>query len=609
MKEDKANIFFFLAGAITIAYLSLHLGYALKTNELFINAIDTFKYTILKEPLIFKSDILKFLPFLIGAQLMYIIYWTYYTERKRKFRRKGQEHGSSSWGSTEYLKLKNKDKFKNFILSKNILLSMNDQAIKRNLHSIVFGGTGTGKSRYVLTPNIMQANSSFVIVDPKGAILENVGEFLKSKEYEIKVFNLVDMGLSHKYNPFEYLQKEEEIYILVDNLINNTSGGEESKSNKGDPFWENAERALLSCVVSYLWYKAPPEQQNFYMVLTIIQNFKTKNYEHIEAIKSMPKESMTYINYSTIEIAGDKTLDSILVSAAIRLFLMTSPEMRNLLSKDELEISKIGDRKTALFIIIPDTSTTFNFLASMLYTQIFQKLIYKADKSDSRKLKIHTRFLIDEFANIGQIPNIDKYIATVRSRNMSIMPILQDLSQLKNLYEKTWGSIIGNCDSFIFLGGTDPEILKYISERLGKETVHSNNRGISKSKQQSVSYNEGLVSRNLMNTDEIANLDDNRCIIFIRGHKPYLDYKYNLNKHRNYKYLGEVSNNKYLLKDYFKEQGVLNVFRPPKDTFEILDLTLTEDVELITVEGENEILRSEILSQLAEGNDMIKLSI
>ncbi|MBE6065915.1 VirD4-like conjugal transfer protein, CD1115 family [Clostridium cochlearium] len=616
MKKNTMDFPSFFIGIIVVAYFSLHLGYALNTNSQLPSAIESFNHSIMKSPFIFKDSILNLAPMTLTFEFFYTIFWISYIETNKKFRRKGQEHGSSSWGNiAETFKLRNKKKFENFILSKNIFLSKNSQAIKKNLNSIVFGGAGTGKSRYVLTPNIMQANTSYVVIDPKGAILENVGKFLETKKYKIKIFNLVDMDLSHKYNPFEYLQKEEEIYILVDNLINNTSGGEEAKSNKGDPFWENAERALLSCVMSYLWYKAPPEQQNFYMVLSIIQNFKNKDYKHIENIKNMPKESMTYINYSTIEIAEEKTLDSILVSAAIRLSLMTSPDVRNLLStKDELEINKIGDEKTALFIIIPDTSATFNFIASILYNQIFQKLVYKADNSKNRKLKIHTRFLIDEFANIGQIPNIEKYIATVRSRNMSIMPILQDLSQLKNLYEKTWGSIIGNCDSFIFLGGTDPETLKYISERLGKETIYSKNRGTTKSKQRSVSYNEGLISRNLMNTDEIANLEDDKCIVFIRGHKPYLDSKFDLKKHSNYKYLGEVTNNNYLLVNYFKEREV-SLLRPSHSSkaiiekYKITDLTLTEEAELITIDGESQLIRNKILSQLNESGSAIKLSM
>lgn len=561
--KNKTN--FFVVSIIfylIILFFVFHVGYIIeessKTNikSIIIQISNVLPVNIKEKPGIFILSISNKKQTILIPLIYTIVYSLYVLDaysKATKFNRSGVEHGSARWGKISELKhLVGKND--NMILSNNIKLSTNGKKTKRNNNIIVFGGAGTGKSRFFIIPNLLQMNTSFVITDPKGSLVKNSAKLLKDNGYVIKVFNLIDMEQSNNYNPFQYITKGEEVFLLIDNLMKNTDGIDNKKGS--DPFWSKSEKALLTCIIFYLYDKGEESEKNFENVLKCVQDFKNIDSRFIKNIKSLEKQDPTHvsvINYYTVMLAAENTLESILVSAGVRLSLMNLGPVKSLLNSDNIELDKLGDRKTALFVIIPDTSDSFNFIVAMLYTQLFQKLVEKADKNDNEMLNVPVRLLLDEFANIGHIPNFEILIATIRSRGISVSLILQNLSQLKTMYKDTWETIVGNCDTLIFLGGKEQGLLKYLSDQFGKETVHTKSKGISKGKSRTQNENDNIIARSLITIDELETLNNNDCIVSIRGFRPVIDKKYNVKKHKKYKETYEYSNkNKFSLKDNFE---------------------------------------------------------
>ncbi|MDR2940499.1 MAG: type IV secretory system conjugative DNA transfer family protein [Clostridiales bacterium] len=538
----------FVFYAITL-FFALHLGYAIEQLNAGLNDFDLVigmaSRNIAENKLIFAGSIFNgkratFAFFAYTICFIVFIFNNYYNAKK--YNKKGVEHGSARWGKlSEVRHFSDRGSQKNIILSKNIRMSIDGRKTKRNNNIVVFGGSGTGKTRSFIMPNILQGHSSFVITDPKGSLTKSIAGKLKEDGYDVKVLNLIDMQYSDNYNPFKYLGKDEEVFILIDNLIDNTDGKATSSS---DPFWHKSEKALLTCIIYYIYDKGTAREKNFNQVLQYIHEFGVEGSGFSKKLAALAGQEPFHVsvsNYKTVMMASETTLKSILISAGVRLALTILKPIQDLLSTDTLGLDTIGDKKTALFVIVPDTSGSFNFIISMVYTQLFQKLIEKADKSEGGGLAVPVRFLLDEFPNCGRIPNFDNLVSTIRSRGISVSIILQNLAQLKNMYEKTWETIIGNADTIIFLGGKEQGLLKYLSEQFGKETVYTRSRGASKSKNRTFSVNESIISRSLITIDELETMDNNRCIVSIRGCRPIVDAKYNLKKHKGYKSTGEYS--------------------------------------------------------------------
>lgn len=493
---------------------------------------------------------------LLFASILSIMLFLFLLERQRnrkKFR-KGQEHGSAQWGKPKQdLKgmYDSAEDENNIILSSETRLVLNDKGVRadlrRNKNVLVVGGSGSGKTRFVVKPNIMQMNADFVITDPKGTIINEVGYILKKKRnYKIKIFNLINLEKSMCYNPFSYIKDEKDILKVIDTIIRNTSPGTDNKED----FWVKAERLLYQAYIAVILEYFPEDERNLGTLVDLLQMSQTsmsdENYKNsidlmFEEIEENAPDSFAAKQYRAYKLAAGETAKSILISCAARLSPINIPAVRNLLSKDELKLDKLGNdnRPNALFVIIPDTDPTFNFIISIMYSQMFNLLATIADEEYGGSMPRHIRFLLDEFANIGEIPNFDKLIATIRSRNISAMPILQALSQLKTIYKDNSETIIGNCDSFIFLGGKETSTVKSLSEWLGKETIDDYN--ISRTRSQSDSYgqNYSKLGRDLMTQDEILTMPSDECIVMIRGMSPFKDKKYDITKHPMYTYHGE----------------------------------------------------------------------
>lgn len=493
---------------------------------------------------------------LLVASILSIMFFLFLLERQRnrkKFR-KGQEHGSARWGKPKQdLKgmYDSAEDENNIILSSETRLVLNDKGVRadlrRNKNVLVVGGSGSGKTRFVVKPNIMQMNADFVITDPKGTIINEVGYILKKKRnYKIKIFNLINLEKSMCYNPFSYIKDEKDILKVIDTIIRNTSPGTDNKED----FWVKAERLLYQAYIAVILEYFPEDERNLGTLVDLLQMSQTsmsdENYKNsidlmFEEIEENAPDSFAAKQYRAYKLAAGETAKSILISCAARLSPINIPAVRNLLSKDELKLDKLGNdnRPNALFVIIPDTDPTFNFIISIMYSQMFNLLATIADEEYGGSMPRHIRFLLDEFANIGEIPNFDKLIATIRSRNISAMPILQALSQLKTIYKDNSETIIGNCDSFIFLGGKETSTVKSLSEWLGKETIDDYN--ISRTRSQSDSYgqNYSKLGRDLMTQDEILTMPSDECIVMIRGMSPFKDKKYDITKHPMYTYHGE----------------------------------------------------------------------
>lgn len=464
----------------------------------------------------------------------------YYTGQKNT--RPGEEHGSASWGSVWELdkKYRDKDAGKNVILTQHLQMSMNGKLHRRNLLQIIVGGSGSGKTRFLAKPNLMLANASFIVTDPKGEMLRAVGNLFLEEGYVLRVFDLIDPSKSDCYNPFCYIRKDADVFKLIDNFIKNTTP-KGAKAN--DPFWEKSETALDAALMLYLLHEAPVEDQNMETILYMIENGGAKEEDDdyqspldllFEALEEEQPNHIAVRQYHIFKQAAGKTAKSILVSAAVRLASFTLPEIQRITASDDMELGKLGERKQAIFCIIPDSNdASLNFLVGMLYTQAFQELYYQADKIHQGALPVPVRLMFDEFANVALPDGYARLQATMRSRNIMSTIILQNISQLKALFKDDWEGIIGNADSFVYLGGNEQSTHKYISELLGKETIDTKTSSQSKGRNGSFSQNFQQTGRELMTPDEVRRLDNKNAIVLIRGEKPVIDEKYDILKHPN----------------------------------------------------------------------------
>ena len=463
-----------------------------------------------------------------------------YFSTRRNYRRR-EEHGSAKWGDAKAVNKKyyQAPKSENKLMTQNVSIGINAKKHRRNLNTLVCGGSGAGKTRFYCKPNMMQANTSFVILDPKGEIVRDVGKLLETKGYEIKVLDLISMEKSHCYNPFVYLQNDNDIQRLVTNLFKSTTP---KGSQSNDPFWDTAASMLLLALVFYLHYEAPPDEQNFAMVMEMLRAGAIEDEDDnrpspldclFDELADDNPEHIAIKYYRSYHSGSAKTLKSIQITLAARLEKFNLESLAALTSTDELELGTLGEKKTALFALIPDNDTSFNFLVSILYTQLFQQLFYSADHIHGGSLPIPVHFLMDEFANVSLPDDFDKILSVMRSRSVSVSIILQNLAQLKALFEKQWESIVGNCDEFLYLGGNEQSTHKYVSELLGKATIDTNTYGKSEGRSGSYSTNYQISGRELLTPDEVRMLDNQYAILFIRGERPVLDFKYDILKHPN----------------------------------------------------------------------------
>jgi type IV secretion system protein VirD4 len=461
-----------------------------------------------------------------------------YLSTKRNYRRR-EEHGSARWGATSAIDRKYRDKnpYANKILTQNVRIGLDGRKHKRNLNVMVVGGSGSGKTRNYAKINVMQANTSFVVLDPKGEILRDTGNLLKARGYEIRVLDLINMHRSHCYNPFTYLRDDKDVLKLVTNLIRNTTP---KGSNTNDPFWERSETALLEALILYLLYEAPKAEQNFPMVMEMIaaaevreddETYQSPLDELFERLAMREPEHLAVKQYNIFKLAAGKTAKSILISLGVRLEKFNLASIAGITTVDEMGLPSIGEKKTALFAVIPDNDSSFNFLIGMLYTQLFQELFYLADYTYDGRLPIHVHFVMDEFSNVALPDDFSKILSVMRSRSVSASILLQNIAALKALFEKEWEAIIGNCDEFLYLGGNEQSTHKYISEMLGKETIDTNTYGQSRGRNGSYSTNYQLSGRELLTPDEVRMLDNRYALLFIRGERAVRDDKYDILKH------------------------------------------------------------------------------
>ena len=474
----------------------------------------------------------------------------YMKGKKAKKYRHNVEYGAARFGTAEDIRPYIDPKFQNnIILTQTERLTMNSRPknakTARNKNVLIVGGSGSGKTRFFIKPNLMQLHSSYVVTDPKGQLVLETGRLLERAGYKISVLNTINFAKSMHYNPFAYIHSEKDILKLVTCLIANTTGS----GQKGDEFWTNAEKLLYMALIGYIHYEAPEEEQNFGTMLEMLNSMEVREDDEefknpvdclFDELKAKDPEHFAARQYAKYKLAAGKTAKSILVSCGARLAPFDIAELREVTSRDELALDTLGDRKTALFLIMSDTDSTFNFLISMVYTQLFNLLCEKADDVYGGRLPVHVRCLIDECANIGQIPNLEKLMATIRSREISACLVLQAQSQLKALYKDNADTIIGNCDSRLFLGGSEPSTLKELSQSLGRETIDTYNTGESRGRETSHSLNYQKLGRELMTQDELAVMDGGKCIFMLRGVRPFLSDKYDLTRHPDYKYTADA---------------------------------------------------------------------
>ncbi len=471
---------------------------------------------------------------------IYVIAVVSYLSTRKNYRRQ-EEYGSGKWGEINQVNAKYMQKplSENKILTQNVKLGLNGQRHRRNLNVLVCGGSGAGKTRFYCKPNIMQANTSFIILDPKGEILRDTGNLLSKKGYEIRVLDLINMDRSHCYNPFVYLKNDNDVQKLVTNLFKSTTP---KGTQVSDPFWDTAASMLLMALILYLKYEAPEEEQNFEMVLEMLRAGEVKedmdDYESPldKLFKRLELKDSNHIAlkyYRDYRSGSAKTLKSIQITLSSRLEKFNLEDLAKMTRIDELELCSIGEKKVALFALIPDNDTSFNFLVSILYTQLFQQLFFIADHKYKGSLPMHVHFCMDEFANVSLPDDFDKILSVMRSRNVSVSIILQNLAQLKALFEKQWESIVGNCDTFLYLGGNEQSTHKYVSELLGKETIDTNTYGKSTGHSGSYSTNYQQTGRELLTPDEVRLLDNRYALLFIRGERAIKDLKYDIMKHPN----------------------------------------------------------------------------
>lgn len=534
--KDKNNYLFYFLGLIPTIWLAL-LTAPLVDGGL-PKIIEGFSSTI--ESPFFITWCNNSLKTILIFIIIYLFIIGIYLSTRRNYRKR-EEHGSAKWGNPKTLgkKYKQYPENMNKILTQNVSIGLNGKKHRRNLNVLIVGGSGAGKTRFYAKPNVMQANTSMVILDPKGEILRDTGNLLKEKGYVIKVLDLINMEKSHCYNPFVYIESDNDIQKLVTNLFKATTP---KGSTTQDPFWDTAAEMLLLAIMFYLRYEAPEEEQNFPMVMEMLLAGEVKEdddyYESpldilFAKLEAKNPNHIAVKYYRSYHSGSAKTLKSIQVTLMARLEKFNLESLARLTSTDELDLPSLGEKKTALFALIPDHDTSFNFLVSMLYTQLFQSLFSLADFKYGGSLPVHVHFIMDEFANVSLPDDFEKILSTMRSRNVSVSIILQNLAQLKALFEKQWESIVGNCDEFLYLGGNEQSTHKYVSELLGKETIDTNTYGKTEGLKGNYSTNYQITGRELMTPDEVRLLDNQYSILFIRGEKPVMDYKYDILHHPN----------------------------------------------------------------------------
>ena len=505
---------------------------------------------------------------IMGVGVAALIKFIVYTKGKnaKKFRQ-GKEYGSARWGTRKDIEPYVDEKFQNnILLTQTERLTMNGRPANpkyaRNKNVLVIGGSGSGKTRFYVKPNLMQMHSSYCVTDPKGTIVIECGKMLEDNGYEIKILNTINFKKSMKYNPFAYLRSEKDILKLVQTIIANTKGEGEKA---GEDFWVKAEKLYYTALIGYIFYEAPREEKNFATLLDMIDASEVREDDEtymnpidrlFEALEKKEPTHFAVKQYKKYKLAAGKTAKSILISCGARLAPFDIQELRDLMKEDELELDTLGDRKTALFVIISDTDDTFNFVVSIMYSQLFNLLCDKADDEYGGRLPVHVRCLLDEFANIGLIPKFEKLIATIRSREISASIILQAQSQLKAIYKDNADTIVGNCDSTLFLGGKEKTTLKELSETLGKETIDLYNTSETRSNANSYGLNYQKTGKELMSQDEITVMDGNKCIFQLRGVRPFLSDKFDITKHKNYKLLEDFNKkNAFDIEEYIKRKG------------------------------------------------------
>jgi len=555
-----------MLGYAATVYFSVHLGYAfdlysnreLPPSEMLSATFETFAQNVENNPTAAFFGIspgsAAFLG-LIMAHVAAIVAATIYFDKRRIFRH-GVEHGSAVFAdASTFRKLRNKDHLKNIILTQEVRLSLNHRATRRNLNVMIIGGPGSGKTRFFAKPNLCQLSSSVIITDPKGEVLASTGKMLRNAGYKIKVLNLVDMASSDFYNPFKYLRKDrdEDVLTLITSIVKNTGAGADSKRSSSDPFWENAEALFLQAIFYYIIYEEEEPRQNIGTVIELIRlaNFKENEENELdnifEEVKARSPGHIAVGQYDSFKTSAKETLRSIVITANARFAPFAPPAVLSLFSKDTFELDKLDEQKTAIFVIISPSNTTFNFVGAMFYTQFFAQVDYIANWINPKKnlpqsLRIPVLMILDEFATVGKIPNFEKILAYARSLNVGIFIIVQSFLQLKEMYSEAWEALVDSCDTMLFLGGQSQFTLEYISKKIGKQTIDSTNRSRSYGKQRSNSSNDAILGRELMTPDEIALLSETDALLFIKGFRTYKGRKFDISGHPNYKKLSEDSN-------------------------------------------------------------------
>ena len=565
LKQNIPYLAFFYIGNIFSHHVRAYIGGDI-IDKIFQGILELNTMSFL--PSIHPADII------MGVVVAVLIKIIVYTKGKnaKKFRQ-GKEYGSARWGMKKDIEPYMDEKFQNnILLTQTERLTMNGRPANpkyaRNKNVLVIGGSGSGKTRFYVKPNLMQMHSSYCVTDPKGTIVLECGKMLEDNGYEIKILNTINFKKSMKYNPFAYLRSEKDILKLVQTIIANTKGeGEKS----GEDFWVKAEKLYYTALIGYIFYEAPREEKNFATLLDMIDASEVREDDEtymnpidrlFEALEKREPTHFAVKQYKKYKLAAGKTAKSILISCGARLAPFDIQELRDLMKEDELELDTLGDRKTALFVIISDTDDTFNFVVSIMYSQLFNLLCDKADDEYGGRLPVHVRCLLDEFANIGLIPKFEKLIATIRSREISASIILQAQSQLKAIYKDNADTIVGNCDSTLFLGGKEKTTLKELSETLGKETIDLYNTSETRSNQKSFGLNYQKTGKELMSQDEITVMDGGKCIFQLRGVRPFLSDKFDITKHKNYKFLEDYDKkNVFDIEEYIKRKGKVKLNR------------------------------------------------
>lgn len=585
--SKKTSILLMLVLFLPVAWIAIKLAMIYRPNTVIWEWLPNLTETLKKPFEIIWTD--KTWTWLGVSALLYLFTIAYYKVSMGK-RRIGKEHGSAAWTTASEVNRKySQSKATNKIITQNIQFGIDDRVHRRNMNTMIIGSPGTGKSRFYVKPNLMQCNTSYVITDPKGELLASTGDMLLRNGYDIKVINLIELTKSQGYNCFSYIRKEEDVLRLITNLIRNTTP-RESKSN--DPFWEKAETALLQALMYYLIEDGLKEDQHFGSVLELLECADIdEERETVSALDMMMDSlelknpnSLAVAQYKIFKQAAGKTAKTILVSTAVRLSSFNIPAIRKLISHDELDISSIGEKKTALFAIIPDMDQTFNHIIGMLYTQVISELYYQADHVHKGRLPLHVQFVMDEFANVAVPESFDVVLGTMRSRNMSANIILQSLSQLKAMFkgeQHTWEKIIGHCDTILYLGSNDMSTCEYITKLLGKETIDTRTYGLTRGRNGSYSTNKQIAGRELLSPDEVSQLDNRYCIVRIRGEKPVIDDKYNILKHPK---INQTTDGKdETVMPYEKSQTTSTQFLDEHTTHlaDYIDLDRVDDFEII----------------------------